>query len=44
VASTATETAKEKTQEHGQELAGSAKQHAQDVRSEASSSPSGSGL
>ena len=44
VASTAADTAKQATQDHGQELADTAKQHAQDVRSEAGSSPSGSGL
>jgi hypothetical protein len=35
VATSATETAKERTQEHGQELASSAKQNAQDVQGEA---------
>jgi hypothetical protein len=44
VASTAADTAKQSAQEHGQELADSAKRNAQDVKSEASSSSSGSGL
>jgi ElaB/YqjD/DUF883 family membrane-anchored ribosome-binding protein len=44
VASSATDTARQATQEQGQGLAESAKQSAQDVRSEAGSSPSGSGL
>ena len=34
-ASTATDTARQRTQEHGQELADSAKQSTQDVQSEA---------
>jgi ElaB/YqjD/DUF883 family membrane-anchored ribosome-binding protein len=43
VASTATETARERTQEHGQELADNARQSAQEVASEArQSSPSSS--
>jgi hypothetical protein len=42
VASTAADTAKQSASEHGQELADSAKQSAQDVKSEASSSSSGS--
>jgi hypothetical protein len=43
VASTAADTARQSAQEHGQELADSARQSAQDVKSQASSSSSGSG-
>jgi hypothetical protein len=44
VASSAADTAKQSAQDHGQELADSARQNAQEVRSDPGSTPPAAGL